>query len=586
MNAKAKISIGSQDFSYMRENQTFYIDKTSFISEWWDNKDSVTLITRPRRFGKTLNLSMMESFFSKQYEGRGDLFEGLEIWKEEQYRQLQGTWPVVSISFAAIKGKTYRDTRDGFITVLQNLYQKHNYLLQGSVLSETEKQNYYTLGQYVEKNKDIKKEISDNTIIWAINTLMSYMVRYYRKKVIVLLDEYDTPLQEAYINGYWAELTALIRGMFNSTFKTNEYLYRSLLTGITRVSKESIFSDLNNLEVVTATSEKYCTAFGFTEDEVFDALEARGLSCEKENIRRWYDGFIFGNKMDMYNPWSITLYLDSGKYKTYWADTSSNRLVSELIREGTAELKMQMEELLDGNCIEVVLDEQVIFEQLKKTKGAIWSLLLAGGYLKPVSCRFDPETGRSIYHLQITNYETMLMFRNMIAGWFSEDLNAYSDFKKALVQGDLNYMNRFMNEVAKVMFSSFDSGNKPSESAQPERFYHGFVLGLIVDLSDKYHIRSNRESGFGRYDVLMEPKTRDNDAIVMEFKVLDEYTEKTLEDTVRNALRQIREREYDTDLLARGIPGERIRHYGFAFKGKTVLIGDGSVDRANHVRLL
>lgn len=574
MAMNAKISIGAQSFPYLRENNCFFVDKTGFIKEWWEAGDDVTLITRPRRFGKTLNLSMMNSFFSTNYAGRGDLFEGLSVWKEEEYRKQQGTWPVISLTFASVKANYLQGAKDGIIDAIANAYEAHKYLRDSDVLDEQEKQNYTIFQNYsIDPSPD--KKMSESVVAASLRKLSMYLERYHHKKALIFLDEYDTPLQEAYVSGYWDELVCFIRELFNISFKTNEYLYRALLTGITRVSKESIFSDLNNMQVVTTTSEKYCTSFGFTEEEVFAALEQRGLSAERERIKEWYDGFRFGSISDIYNPWSITKYLDSKEYGTYWADTSSNRLVSELIREGTPDLKMQMEDLLEGKALEVVLDEQVIFDQLKKTPGAIWSLLVASGYLKPVSRQYNMELGESTYQLQITNRETLLMFRKMISAWFSADLTSYSDFKKALLIGDLDYMNQFMNEVSKVMFSSFDVGSKPSENTQPERFYHGFVLGLIVDLSEKYHIRSNRESGFGRYDVILEPKQSVDDAVVMEFKVHDADNEKSLEETVQSALRQIADKEYDTELIARGISRARIRHYGFAFKGKKVLIGQG-----------
>lgn len=437
-------------------------------------------------------------------------------------------------------------------------------------------------------------QITDTIIARAVKNLLIYMFRYYGQKIIVLLDEYDTPLQEAYVHGYWNKLTSLIRSLFNSTFKTNDYLCRALLTGITRVSKESIFSDLNNLNVITTTTDKYCTAFGFTENEVLHALKSHNLTSEMEHVRFWYDGFTFGSKTDIYNPWSITMYLDSMEYGTYWADTSSNILVSDLIKTGTPELKMQMEDLLAGNCLEVQLDEQVIFEQLKKKKGAIWSLLVASGYLKPMERIFNQEKSRFIYKLKITNHEAELMFKDMISSWFPEDETAYGNFKEALLLGDLDYMNQYMNDIAAELFSSFDVGHKPPEKKQPERFryaeattkslkepnssacfYHGFVLGLVVDLVGRYRIRSNRQSGLGRYDVMMEPVYETDDAIVMEFKVFSKLKDKTLKKAVENALKQIEYMRYDYELIARGIPKDRIRHYGFAFDGQVVLIGEG-----------
>ena len=549
---KSVISIGNQDFVSIRKNHCFYIDKTDFIREWWDNQDSVTLITRPRRFGKTLNMSMTEYFFSVNHADCKRYFEGLNIWKEERLRKLQGTYPVISISFADVKATTYESARRAIIRKLVKLYSTFEFVKSSEVLNEKDHAYF----------DSVEENMSD------------YLSRYYKKKVIILLDEYDTPLQEAYIHGYWESLTGFIRSLFNSTFKTNPYMERGLLTGITRVSKESIFSDLNNLEVVTTTSEKYSSSFGFTKEEVFHALETSGLSEEKETVCYWYDGFSFGKRKDIYNPWSITKYLDTGEYGTYWADTSGNALISTLIRQSPAKIKSEMEDLLHGGVICTELDEQVIFEQLGRKRGAVWSLMLASGYLKVERYEMDNRTGKRRYYLKITNHETMLMFENMIEDWFTEEESAYGNFKEALLAGDLDYMNQFINQVALQTFSSFDTGKKPSEELEPERFYHGFVLGLIVDLAGKYRITSNRESGFGRYDVIMEPLEENLDAIVMEFKVQNTAKEKSLEQTVQNALRQIEEKQYDTELLARGITKERIRHYGFAFREKKVLIGN------------
>lgn len=560
---KSVISIGNQDFISIRKNNCFYIDKTDFIREWWDNQDSVTLITRPRRFGKTLNMSMVEYFFSINDSECGQYFEGLSIWKDERFREMQGTYPVISLSFADIKATTYESARRAVIRKLVKLYSTFGFIRSSELLNEKDCAYF----------DSVEENMSDDAAAVAINYMSDYLSRYYNKKVIVLLDEYDTPLQEAYIHGYWEKLTAFIRSLFNSTFKTNPYMERGLLTGITRVSKESIFSDLNNLEVVTTTSEKYSSSFGFTEEEVFRALENNGLFAERENISYWYDGFSFGKRKDIYNPWSITKYLDTREYGTYWADTSGNALISNLIRRSSAKIKSEMEDLLKGGVICTELDEQVIFEQLGKKRGAIWSLMLASGYLKVDRYEMENRTGKRQYYLKITNYETMLMFEQMIEDWFAEDESAYGNFKDALLAGDLDYMNQFMNQVALQTFSSFDSGKKASEELEPERFYHGFVLGLIVDLAGKYRITSNRESGFGRYDVVMEPLKENLDAIVMEFKVQNTAKEKSLEQTVKNALYQIEEKQYDTELLARGIPKERIRHYGFAFCGKKILIG-------------
>ena len=561
------VGIGIQNFDKIRENQYFYIDKTSFIKEWWESGDDVTLITRPRRFGKTLNMSMTEEFFSVDYAGRGDLFEGLSIWEEEKYRKIQGTYPVISLSFARIKETNYDDTRERILQIIRNLYIKFSFLKDSAVLEKADKAYF---------DRILGDKVSNPDLTAAIYQLSGYLYRYYGKKVIILLDEYDTPMQEAYVDGFWDELVGFTRSMFNSTFKTNPWLERAIMTGITRVSKESIFSDLNNLKVVTTTSEEYAESFGFTEKEVFDALDEYGLSEKKQEVKLWYDGFIFGEHKDIYNPWSILNYLDTGKLATYWANTSSNSLANKLLQEGNRRIKEKFEILLRGESIQSPIDEQIAYNQLNGSERSIWSLFLASGYLKVLfyESYLDIPTGtQPQYELALTNFEVRLMFQNMISNWFSDAQTDYNDFVQALLIGDLKAMNAYMNRVALNTFSYFDTGKRPS-GEEPERFYHGFVLGLIVDLQNRYIITSNRESGFGRYDVMLEPRNpQKDDAILLEFKIYDPDSEKTMKDTVQEALAQIERKQYAAQLINRGISKEHIRSYGFAFQGKHVLIG-------------
>ncbi len=561
------IDIGIQSFEKICARNSFYVDKTDFIREWWENGADVTLITRPRRFGKTLNLSMLECFFSNQYEGRGELFEGLSIWKEEKYKRLQGTYPVIFLSFASIKSGEPARIKIAIKQVISNIYKSFQYMMESEIFDCGDRKYY----------SSVNDDMSDETVYIAINRLCFYLERYYGRKTILLLDEYDTPMQEAWLNGCWEEAVSFFRSFFNAAFKTNPHMERGLITGITRISKESIFSDLNNPEVITTTSGKYARYFGFTEQEVFQALDDMGFGAEKEGVKSWYDGFTFGSMTDIYNPWSIMSFMaNGGRYQSYWADTSSNGLVNRLIREGSADIKRQFERLIGGKSILVPVDEQIIYDQLDEDENAVWSLLLAGGYLKVVSID-NADISESLeeekYELALTNHEVRRMFAKMIRGWFKNTAEVYSEFIKALLQDDVKKMNIFMNKVALNTFSAFDSGNRPSQAAEPERFYHGFVLGMVVDLADRYSIKSNRESGYGRYDVIIEPHDRKEKAFLFEFKVLDRDSgEAALEDTAASALAQLEEKRYETELIEDGIAPENIRKYGFAFEGKRCLI--------------
>ena len=565
VNMQNNVGIGIQDFLKLREQNHFYVDKTPFIKEWWESGDDVTLITRPRRFGKTLNMSMVEEFFSVDYAERGDLFEGLSIWEEEKYQKLQGTYPVISLSFAKIKESNYQMTRKKICRQLTELYAKNAFLLESDLLYETEREYFNRV--------NVDMDDADATI--ALNCLSDYLYRYYGKKVIILLDEYDTPMQEAYVNGFWEDMVAFTRSLFNSTFKTNPYMARGIMTGITRVSKEGDFSGLNNLKVITTTSDEYATSFGFTEEEVFASLDQCGLGEEKENVKEWYDGFVFGEQEDIYNPWSIINFLDTGKYATYWVNTSSNSLVGNLIREGDREIKQSMEQLLKGEHLICPIDEQIVYNQLDNNEEAIWSLMVASGYLKILDYEDMGKVERQPnYELAITNKEIRIMFDSMISGWFGGQRGNYNRFITAMLIGDVDEMNEYMNEISCEIFSYFDTGKRVSKKARPERFYHGFVLGLMVDLKGRYLVTSNRESGFGRYDIMLEPvKPEQDDAIIIEFKVFNPRKEKSLEETLASALAQIEEKQYEASLIARGISKDRIHKYGFAFEGKNVLIG-------------
>ena len=457
--------------------------------------------------------------------------------------------------------------------VFSDLYEKNRDLLSGNLLSENERKYY----------ESITIGMDAGLAAGAVQSMACFMQRYFGQKVIILLDEYDTPMQDAWISGYWEEAASFFNGLFNSAFKTNEYLERGLITGITRIAKESIFTGMNNLDVITTTSDKYATAFGFTEEEVFTALDNAGLGGEKQKVKRWYDGFVFGAFTDIYNPWSVVSFINKkGKYDTYWSNTSGNGLVNLLIQKGNRDIKQTMEDLLQGKSFEAEIDEKIVFDELNGSAEAVWSLLLATGYLKVLDMRILDEDedgvgeeGDSWYTLAITNFEVRRMFRRMVKAWFGGNAAIpYSNFIKALLMNDVEGMNEFMNKVALHSFSSFDIAKSVSDDDAPERFYHGFVLGLMVELAGRFEITSNRESGFGRYDIMLTPRNREKDyAYIIEFKVYKPLKEKDLAQTVANAHSQIDEKLYDAKLIADGFSPEQIRKYGFAFKGKECLIG-------------
>ena len=557
------ISIGAQGFEYMRDNKCFYIDKTSFITQWWQSTDVVTLICRPRRFGKTLNLDTVRCFLSTDFAGRGEeLFGGLNVWNSESMRKLQGTVPVIMLSFARVKQNDFQSMMNRINELIRREFDAHNYLLGWDGLTDGDR---HFLSQ-------VSDTMSQSTAASSLNVLCSMLKRFHGAAPAVLIDEYDTPMQEAWLGGFWNEAVGFMRDLMNSTFKTNTSLGRGLITGITRISKESIFSDLNNLQIVTTLTPKYEECFGFTEKEVFNALDEFGLSHTKELVKQWYDGFTFGEVGDIYNPWSITMYLDNKYFDTYWSNTSSNGLTSTLVQRGNTEIKQDFEILLKGGTIHKSIESEIVFSELGKKKNAIWALLLATGYLKTIDpiplFVSDPR------EIKIINYETMQMFDRMVSAWFEDDSINYSAFTKALLAGDTKIATRYLNDITLACISNFDSGTHPSEHTQPERFYHGLVLGLLVELRGRYTVDSNRESGYGRYDVSLIPLHKQDDpALILEFKVFDPDDEDTLEDTLARAHTQITQKAYATSLVELGIPQDNIREYGIVFRGKKVLIG-------------
>lgn len=557
------ISVGRQSYEKMISAGNFYVDKTLFIEDWWNNDDEVTLITRPRRFGKTLNMDMLNCFFSNAFAGRSDLFEGLKIWKNEEFRKIQGTYPVIFLSFAEVKNNTFENMKKNISSIFYELYDKFDSVLTDSQkLSDDNKLIFNRIKKQLVTGED------ENSVVKSVQLLSKFLSIHYEKKVIILLDEYDTPLIEAYTGGFWDEIISFLRMFFNSTFKTNEYLHRAVMTGITRVSKESLFSDLNNLKVCTLASEDYNRYFGFAEKEVFEAMDEFGYT-NKDEVKYWYDGFIIGGMPDIYNPWSVINYLNDGKLKAYWANTSSNGLVSKLLREADEEIKSDFEELLRGEKIVKIIDDEMVFSELGENVNAVWSLLTSAGYLK--MSQYDSKR----YELAVVNHEVMEMFEKMVSGWFTAKTTRYSRLLRSLLDGNTDDLNEYMNLLTESMFSYFDCADSEDDFYAPEKFYHGFVLGMLVELRDRYAVQSNRESGLGRYDVMLIPKDKNKDkAFIMEFKVVNRNRgEKSLEDALKNARKQIEDNNYEQMLNDMGITSDNIIKYGLAFMGKKVLIG-------------
>ena len=561
------ISIGAQGFEAMREGGYFYVDKTSFVRDWWKGADVVTLVCRPRRFGKTLNIDTVRCFLSTEFAGRGEeLFGGLEVWEDAEMRALQGPVPVVALSFAQVKPPTFEGMMEAVCDIVCAAVDAHGYLRGWEGLTEAERIRL----------SRVRPGMGQVACATALNLLCTLLERYHGgTKPVVLLDEYDAPMERAWVGGYWAEASGFMRQLMNSTFKTNPAMGRGLITGVTRVSRESIFSDLNNPEVVTASSRKYRAAFGFTQDEVDAALGEYDLAERREDVREWYDGFTFGGVGHVYNPWSVTKFLESGgTLAAWWANTSSNGLISEVLRRSDRRLKADFEELMRGGAVEKVIDEEVVFSELRSRPNAVWALLLAAGY---VTC--PGPVPKDVVHtprrLALTNLEVEATFDRMVEGWFDGVSADYGDLAEALLSGDAEGATDSLAEVTLACMSSFDGAAKSAER-EPERFYHGLVLGLLASLRGRWSVESNRESGRGRYDVALVPTdgaSGSDPAVVMGFKVFDRRRERTLEDTVARARTQIADKRYVAGLVARGIEESRIRTYGIAFCGKEVLVG-------------
>lgn len=556
------IQIGASDFKELIEGNNYFVDKSLLIKEFIENGAKIVLTPRPRRFGKTLNLSMLRYFFDiRTKEETKNLFKGLKIEDEKEMMKLQGEYPVIFITFKNQKHISFEDFKDGIKMLLSNLYKEHEYLLNSDKLSEFDKNDFKEI---------ILRKASIGILSEGISNLMGYMNKHYGKKVMLFIDEYDVPIQEAYLRGYYDEMIALIRNLLTSALKDNPYVEKSLITGILRVAKESIFSGLNNLEVNTILGLKFSNKFGFTEEELKNLLEYYALGEKSEDIKNWYNGYVFGGKV-IYNPWSVLNYIEKNKegFMPYWINSSSNDLIKRLLLKGDKEMKIELEKLIEGNSINKVIDDSIVMSEVEDSNQNIWSFLTLSGYLKAV--KTENIEGILNCELKIPNKEVLIFYKILIKKWFQEAMTnqKYELMLNTLITGDIEIFAGLFKEFVINNLSYFDVSGK-----EPEKVYHAFVLGMLVSLSNNYEVKSNKESGYGRYDVMLIPKDTSKIGIVIEFKKIDDFLNTTIEEATTVALKQIEDMKYEQELVSRGI--KNIIKLAIVFKGKEIKTTQGN----------
>ena len=547
------IGIGESDFKGLRIRDNYYIDKTMYIKDIIDNQSRVILVTRPRRFGKTLNMSTLKYYFDCTKKDSKELFNGLKIMKQgEQYTSKLGYYPVIYITLKDVQDRNFENMLLNLKSAMIDMYQEHRYLLDSNKIYPEEKQAITDILFARENEVSLRNSIRE---------LSKYLYRYYKKPVILLIDEYDVPLQNAYVEGYYEEAVKFFKIFYGTTFKDNPYLEKTVLTGVSRVAKESIFSGANNFKVFTVLDDEFSDDFGITEEEMNQVIKDFNIQDKKEDIKEWYDGYTIGHTKGIYNPWSILNYLTDRKLMPYWVNTSSNDLI-KLVLKNSSTIKEKIERLLIDETIEVPINLETVIVGIENNEDNIWGLMLGTGYLK-VEETVDLTKG--IYKVKLPNREIKELFRGIVEGWFRNKVigNDLNSILKDLITLNIKEFEKKFRVLVKEMFSYMDVGENTAEN-----FYHAFVLGMLVGLKDTYYVNSNRESGYGRYDIMLEPKDKNGNSFIMEFKVLDDMEEKMIEDTIKNAKKQIEEKGYETNLKEKGYTN--ITKMVYAFKGKEV----------------
>ena len=545
------IGIGISDFKALRIRDNYFIDKSMYIKDIIDNQSGVILITRPRRFGKTLNMSMLRYYFDIKGKDNKELFKDLKIMDEDEYYTSKlGYYPVIYLTLKDVNDRNFDNMLLALKTAMINMYKEHMYLLNSDKIYEFEKN----------KINDILNAREDEIALKnAVKDLSEYLNRYYERPVILLVDEYDVPLQSAYIEGYYEEAIKFLKGFYNITFKDNQYLEKTVLTGVSRIAKESLFSGMNNFKVFTIMDNEFADDFGITTEEMEKVISDFNIEEDEEEIKKWYDGYKIGNVEGIYNPWSILNYLTDKQLKPYWVNTSSNDLIKMTFRKSNS-IKEKMIRLLNDEPVEVTIDLETIIVGIEEKEENIWGLMLQTGYLKVEEVVSLEER---IYKVKLPNNEIKDLFRSIIRDWFSNKVegNDLRSILEDLITLRLEDFERKFKKLVIEMFSFFDVGENTAEN-----FYHAFVLGMLVGLKDKYFVKSNRESGYGRYDIMLEPKDKNGNSFIMEFKISENMEEENLEKLIEEAKKQIEEKKYEQELKEKGF--ENITKIIFAFKGK------------------
>lgn len=547
------IGIGESDFKGLRIRDNYYIDKTLYIKHIIDNQSRVILVTRPRRFGKTLNMSTLRYFFDCEKKDTENLFKGLKIMEQgEKYTSKLGAYPCIYITLKDVRGSNLEEMMLLFQTELIELFIEHAKILKSKKIFDIEKGMFNTI---------LNLKANKVQLQGAVKLLSRMLYREYENPVMLFLDEYDVPLQNAYVQGFFDEAIEFFRTFYGTTFKDNQYLEKTVLTGVSRVAKESIFSGANNFNVFSVLDNEFAEDFGITENEMDKIIQDFNIQDDKEEIKKWYDGYKIGDTEGIYNPWSILNYLADRKLMPYWVNTSSNDLI-KLILKNSSTIKEKIETLLRGEEITVPINFETIIVGIEQNEDNIWGLLLGTGYLKITEVVNFAE---SVYKVKLPNYEIKNLFEGIIRDWFSNKVigNDLRSILNDLVTLNLYEFERKFIVLVRQMFSFMDVGENTAEN-----FYHAFVLGMLVGLKGTYYVNSNRESGFGRYDIMLEPKDQNGNSFIIEFKVLDDMLETTIEQTIENAKKQIIEKRYEENLIERGF--KNITKIVFAFKGKDV----------------